>query len=65
MREALGLNPYQFWKQHFEARGYTKKQMYRLDESCERIDPARHLIDLWEVSGWSAEKFLHECKPKR
>ncbi len=42
-----------------------KRQIYRLDESCERIDPERHLTDLFEVSGWTAEKFLNECRPAK
>ena len=64
VRDSLGLTRYRFWKEHFEARGYTKAQIYRLDKSCARIDPERHLVDLWAVSGWAAKRFLKECKPE-
>ncbi len=65
VRESLELTRYRFWKEHFEARGYTKAQIYRLDESCERIDPELHVVDLWEVSGWSGNKFMDTLKRNR
>ncbi len=65
VRESLGLTRYRFWKEYLEARGYTKAQVYRLDASCERIDPELHVVDLWEVSDWSADTFMDTLKRNR
>lgn len=65
VREAKGLTRQEFWEQHMHARGYSKSQVYRLDKSCTRIDPEEYLVDVWEVSGWSAHKFMETLRKNR
>ena len=65
VRESTGLTRQEFWEEHMEARGYSKSQVYRLDESCTRIDPEELIVDLWEVSDWSGNKFMETLKRNR
>ncbi len=65
VRESTGLTRQEFWEEHMEARGYSKSQVYRLDESCTRTDSEEFMVDLWEVSGWSADTFMETLKRNR
>ena len=65
VRESKGLTRQEFWEEHMEARGYSKSQVYRLDDSCTRTDPEEFVVDVWEVSGWSGNTFMDTLKRNR